>query len=463
MCTVTPILGAIISDQYLGKYKTIVLFCGVYWVGILILWTTALPSSVAGGHALGGYIATILIVGFGTGGIKSNIAPLIADQYQRRKMAIKTMPKTMERVVIDPAITYQRIYMIFYWCINVGALSLLATPFMERYEGFWTAYLLCFCMFNVGIVILVVRRKSYVVRPPQGSVITDAFKAIGMMIASRNSQAPKPTWRAENGKTKPVPWSDHFIDELNRGLRACKVFVFYPIFWVCYGQFSSNFVSQAAQMSGHGMPNDLMQNFDPISILVFIPILDRVVYPLLRRGGIELLPMQRITIGFALASLSLAYAAIVQHLIYTSGPCFDEPLNCAAVADADGPVPNSVHIVVQTPAYVFIGLAEIFISVTGLEYAYTKAPPSMKSFVQSLYLLTNAFGSALSETLVPVLVDPKIMWMYTGVACFSMGTAVVFWLIFHHYDKDEEKMYDLDRDLPELDHSGNPVERKVVD
>lgn len=156
----TPILGAIIADQYLGKYKTIVLFCGVYWIGLLILWTTSLPAAINGGHSLGGYVAAIIIIGFGTGGIKSNIAPLIADQYQRRKMAIKTIPKSMERVVIDPAITYQRIYMIFYWCINLGALSLLATPFMERYEGFWTAFLMCFCMFNIGVFVLIVRRKS---------------------------------------------------------------------------------------------------------------------------------------------------------------------------------------------------------------------------------------------------------------------------------------------------------------
>lgn len=117
-------------------------------------------------------------------------------------------------------------------CINLGSLSLLATPFMEKYKGFWTAYLLCFCVFNVGIFVLIVRRKSYVDRPPQGSVITDAFKAIGMMIASRNYDAPKPSWRAANGKTKPVPWSNHFVLELQRALRACKVFALYPIFWV---------------------------------------------------------------------------------------------------------------------------------------------------------------------------------------------------------------------------------------
>jgi POT family proton-dependent oligopeptide transporter len=115
---------------------------------------------------------------------------------------------------------------VFYWCINLGSLSLIATPFMEKAKGFWTAFIMCFVMFNLGILVLILRRKSYVVRPPQGQIITDAFKAIGMMIKARNTNAPKPSWRAANGNTKPVPWNDHFIDELQRALNACKVFVF---------------------------------------------------------------------------------------------------------------------------------------------------------------------------------------------------------------------------------------------
>ncbi|KAH6884930.1 POT family protein [Thelonectria olida] len=446
-CYVTPILGAIIADQYLGKYKTILLFCIFYWVGLVILWTTSLPVAHAHGAGMPGYIVAIIVIGLGTGGIKSNIAPLIADQYQRRSMAIKT-EKSGERVVIDPSITYQRIYMIFYWCINVGALSLMATPFMEKYEGFWTAFLMCFIMFNVGIFTLVARRKTYIIRPPQGSVITDAFKALWMMIRARNMDAAKPSWREAHGKTRVVPWNDHFIEELKRALRACKVFVFYPIFWVCYGQFSTNFVTQAGQMQGHGMPNDFMQNFDPVSILIFTPILESIVYPMLRKAGIELRPIMRITIGFWLGALCLAYAAIVQHLIYNAGPCYDEAGDCDAGKVGDKQLPNNVHIAIQTPAYIFIGLSEIFISVTGLEYAYTKAPPSMKSFVQSIYLFTNAFGSAISEALVSVAVNPKFVWMYTGVAVFAFLTGCVFWVIFHHYDAEEEKMFELDREQP---------------
>ncbi|KAL5086848.1 POT family-domain-containing protein [Trichoderma sp. SZMC 28011] len=448
-CYVTPILGAIISDQYLGKYKAIMLFCGVYWVGLVILWTTSLPAAHAANAGLPGYIVAIIIIGFGTGGIKSNIAPLIADQYQRRTMAIRT-EKSGERIIIDPAITYQRIYMIFYWCINLGSLSLIATPFMEKYCGFWTAFLMCFLMFNVGIFILVIRRKSYIIHPPQGSIITDAFKALGMMIASRNMDAAKPSWRAAHGKTKPVVWNDHFVEELKRAIRACKVFVFYPIFWVGYGQFSTNFVTQAGQMNGHGMPNDFMQNFDSISILIFTPVLEMLVYPALRKAGIKIRPIARITLGFVWISMCLGYAAIVQHLIYNAGPCYKSPLECDA-ANVDGKtLPNNVHIAVQAPAYVFVGLAEIFISVTGLEYAYTKAPPSMKSFVQSLYLFTNAFGSAISEALVSVSKDPEFIWMYTGVAGASIVTAFVFFFLFHHYDKIEDESFELDREAPVL-------------
>ncbi|PKX90380.1 peptide MFS transporter [Aspergillus novofumigatus IBT 16806] len=448
-CYVTPILGAIIADQYLGKYKTIVLFCGVYLVGLLILVCTSIPTALEHGAGLGGFIVAILVIGLGTGGIKSNVAPLIADQYKRKKMAVSTTKKG-ERVIIDPALTIQRIYMIFYGCINLGSLSLLATPYMERDIGFWSGYLLCLCMFACGTLVLIVGRKYYVVRPPQGSIITDAFKAIGIMIANRKMDAAKPSWQAANGGNRPnLPWDDHFIDELKRALVACRVFCFFPIYWVVYGQFSGNFVTQAAQMQGHGIPNDLMQNFDPISIIVFIPILETLVYPLMRRLHIRFRPITRISLGFVVASLAMMYAAIVQHLIYSAGPCYDQPLCDASKIDgtAQG---NRVHIAIQTPAYMFIGISEIFASVSGLEYAYTKAPPSMKSFVQSMYLLTNAFGSALAEALTPAAFDPAIMWMFVGLACASFLVGIIFWFVFHHLNAQEDDMNKLDADDPDV-------------
>jgi dipeptide/tripeptide permease len=86
-------------------------------------------------------------------------------------------------------------------------------------------------------------------------------------------------------------------------------------------------------MRGHGIPNDLMQNFDPISIIFFVPLLDRLVYPAMRKAKIPFPPINRITLGFWVGALAMAYAAIIQHYIYISGPCYQSPLCDASIVN----------------------------------------------------------------------------------------------------------------------------------
>jgi POT family proton-dependent oligopeptide transporter len=107
-CYVTPVLGAVISDQYLGKYWTIFYSALIYMVGSLILFLTSLPVAIENGAALGGLIAAMIVIGLGTGGIKSNVSPLIAEQYENTTPFVKTL-KSGERVIVDPATTIGRI------------------------------------------------------------------------------------------------------------------------------------------------------------------------------------------------------------------------------------------------------------------------------------------------------------------------------------------------------------------
>ena len=123
--------------------------------------------------------------------------------------------------------------------------------------------------------------------------------------------------------------------------------------------------------------------------------------------GIAFRPITRITTGFFFAAFAMGYAAIIQHLIYSSPPCYDSPMTCPA--SKDGKLPNHIHVAIQTPAYLLIGLSEIFASITGLEYAFTKAPPSMKSFVTAMFLLTSAFGAALGMAISPTAKNPKLV------------------------------------------------------
>ena len=333
-------------------------------------------------------------------------------------------------------------YNIFYWCINIGSLSSIATVWLELKIDFWAAYLLPFCFFFIAIVVLVVGRKKYIVRPPSGSVLLEATKALWVGLkANGNMEAAKPSYQIANSGTSTATWDDSFIDELKRALVASRVFLFYPIYWLVYGQMVSNFVSMAGTMETHGLPNDLLFNLNPICIIIFIPVVEKGIYPLLRRLHIPFRPITRIAFGFFLASASMVYAAIVQHLIYSSGPCYEYPLECNG-----GETPNRVHIAVQVPAYVFIGLSEIFASITGLEYAFTKAPASMKSLVMSIFLLQNAFGSALGIALSPTSQNPKLVIMYASIAAATLIAGLAFWFCFNKYNKVEEELNKLDAD-----------------
>ncbi|CAF4477478.1 unnamed protein product [Rotaria sp. Silwood2] len=83
-----PIAGAILADQFWGKYKTIIVACVVYMVGLVVLVLSSIPPSIDKGVAFPGLIVAMVILGAGAGGVKSNVSPLMAEQYTRTKPII---------------------------------------------------------------------------------------------------------------------------------------------------------------------------------------------------------------------------------------------------------------------------------------------------------------------------------------------------------------------------------------
>lgn len=186
-------------------------------------------------------------------------------------------------------------------------------------------------------------------------------------------------------------------------------------------------------MELHGIPNDLMGNIDPITIIIFIPICDGYIYPFLRnRLHVQFKAITRITWGFYFAASAMVYAAFVQYLIYSAGPCYDKPLRCGADQQ-----PNQVHVVMQSPAYFLIAISEILASVTALEFAYTRAPKSMRSFIMSVFLLTSAAGSVVGMFISPFATDPHMITFYLSlaVACFVSG--ILFYCFCSNLDQED--------------------------
>jgi hypothetical protein len=68
----------------------------------------------------------------------------------------------------------------------------------------------------------------------------------------------------------------------------------------------------------------------------------------------------------------------------------------------------------------------------------------MKSFIMSMFLLTNAGGALLGMAISPVAKDPNLVWLYTGLAGGSVAAAVAFWTLFNHYNAIEDSLNELD-------------------
>ncbi|KAI9501680.1 peptide transporter ptr2 [Coemansia spiralis] len=444
-CYLTPILGAIIADQWLGKFKTILVFSVIYIIGDLILTLTALPSSIRHGGALPGVVIAMITIGLGTGGIKSNVSPMVAEQYGRYRPFVRTL-KNGKEVLVDRELTVQSIFNWFYWAINVGGLSAIATTELEAHVDFWPAYLLPTLMFVVCVIVFWLGRKKYVITKPTGSIVLKAYRVIShglrnFRMAKKenrlvlNEDGTKVTWLeyakpAYSVDGGSVDWDNKFVDELSTAIRSCKIFLCYPVFWLCYGQMSNNMVSQSGQMNTGSVPNDIMQNIDPLCIIILIPIFDWVIYPGFRRCGLELRPVTRITIGFLIAALAMAYAAIIQHIIYTKPPYYD------AAGDGNNGF-NDISAGIQVPGYILIAISEVFASVTGLEYAYKRAPESMKSIVMSLFLFTNAGGSILAFCFNSIAANPHLVENFAIVSGLMGAFTILFFVCFRHYDKRE--------------------------
>jgi proton-dependent oligopeptide transporter, POT family len=144
-------------------------------------------------------------------------------------------------------------------------------------------------------------------------------------------------------------------------LRVLLVFAPISFFWALFDQKASTWLLQARQMDpvvgGFVFQPAQMQFINPALVMILIPLMQAVVYPLARRFGYELTPLRRMVSGMFLAVLSWVAAGAIQ-----------VPIDRG----------ESLSISWQFGPYVLLTLAEVLVSTTGLEFAYCQAPPEVQ-------------------------------------------------------------------------------------
>ena len=213
-------------------------------------------------------------------------------------------------------------------------------------------------------------------------------------------------------------YGEEAVEGIKSVWRVLAVFVFIPVFWALWDQSQSEWVVQATKMDlnwlGITWQAEQISFVNAAFILAFIPLFSFAVYPALEKMGIRVTPLRKIGAGLVLTALSFVIVAIIQGWI-----------------DA-GQTPN---ISWQILAFVVLTAGEVLISITGLEYAYTQAPPSMKSTIMACWLLTVTLGNLLVSVIQTNISTggffaqfhgADFFWLFTGI-CF--GTALLFMLV----------------------------------
>ncbi|CAG8541635.1 1106_t:CDS:2 [Cetraspora pellucida] len=430
-CFVVPVLGAILADQYLGRYKTIIIFSLVYVTGLIVLTLTSIPLAIEAKASLPGLIVSMIIIGIGTGGIKTNCVTMSADQFSHKDPYVKTL-KSGKRVIVDPELTISSMFHWFYFSLSFGSLSSLVTTYIEKYFSFWMAFLIPTIIFVISVIVFVSGRNLYIKTPPHSSALLDLFNVFRLAFKhGRNLDNAKPSKFSPNdAKRYKIKWDDKFVDQIKASIKAYKVILAYPIFWVCHMQIHNNLISQAATMTVNFIPNDMMYNLNPITLIIFTPIANHIFYPALRRIGINPRPVTRISIGFIIIASAMLYSAIIQYIIYNTGPCF-EATRC--IIDGKS-VPNDISVWWQAPSYILVAFSEILVCITGLNYVYNKAPLRLKSTITALYLMTLAAGALLGFVFVPLSKDPYLVWLFGILAIIASITGVFLFIFFRDSD-----------------------------
>ncbi len=267
-----------------------------------------------------------------------------------------------------------RVFSWFYLAINLGAFaSMLLIPWLLKHYGSSVAFGVPGLLMLLATVIFWSGRHRFVHIPPGGMrFVREVLSGEGLRCLGR----------------------------------LAGIYLFIAMFWALFDQNGSSWVLQSQHMDrilfGIEILPSQIQAANPLLIVLLTPLFYRVVYPVLGRF-VNLTYLNKIAIGLFITVFSFILVAWVQTLI---------------------DVGSKPSIVWQLLAYCLLTSAEVMVSITCLEFSYTQAPRTMKSFVMSFYLAAVALGNLFTSVVNFFIENPdgssklagaNYFWFFAGL------------------------------------------------
>ncbi|XP_048583629.1 solute carrier family 15 member 2 isoform X2 [Nematostella vectensis] len=307
----TGVIGAMMADSFLGKYKTIAYTLFVYCLSEILL--TATSADDIGQRSSIGPLIGLFLMAIACGNIKPCLAAFGGDQFK-----------------VEQSHLLELFFAMFYASVNVGAvLCMYFIPIVRTDVQCYGRD--CYpAVFGINTVMIIVSflafiggKKLYTIKKPAGNVLIQVFKVIGHALGNKISKT---------GPQNVTHWLDNALDKYSERevkdvrmlLRVLTMYIPLPVFWALFHQQGSSWTLQAEQMDGDlgslgTLRSDQMQALNPILVLILIPFYDIIVYPLFERCQMPLSSLKKMTGGLLLTAVAFIICAFLQIRIQTVG------------------------------------------------------------------------------------------------------------------------------------------------
>ncbi len=474
---ILPLLGAWIADRFLGRYRTILYVSLFYCLGHGVLATADLTQSIEIKRII--LMSGLFIIALGAGGIKPCVSAFVGDQvggFDSKTMtrvyaafywsinfgsffSFLVIPWVHKNWGYSWAFAIPGIFMALatfvFWCGRKQYLhkapaqpeflpALLCRVFRgageacARYGGEAVSkatttaiQIACFIVLAPIVVGLGIWAKSgatqlatlsglseiaagfcglialllYIaalilagLKAAATAGLQNFFGTVGSMLFDKR-ELTEQRYNAEQRK------------EARNMLRVLTVFLLIIPFWSLFDQTSTSWVLQGDDMQpisftlfgfNFSLGAEEMQSINPAFVMTLVPIVTLLVYPYIGKWS---RPLKRMGIGIVLAGGAYGIVAWLQ-----------------ARLDAN----EQLSILWQILPYFVITIAEILVSTTGLEYAYTAAGDKLKSIVSSFWFLTSTMGNFLVIYLTGIVRDPASIEAFLLYGALSVVIGLIF-------------------------------------
>ncbi|CAL1539232.1 unnamed protein product [Lymnaea stagnalis] len=386
---------------------------------------------------------TLIIIGIGAGTLKASFCPFGSEQLTRASQQ-----------------TQLSFFNWFYWCVNFGSfVGLGAIAYIQQQHSFEIGFIIGAITLGCSGLVFIFGRCCYISRPPDGSVLSNIFRIIR---EAWKRKIERQQLRQLHKKSDPqgyvneqltiveekIGFLDHakhrhggifhnsLVDDVKKLGMILAVFAVLIPYWIVYFQMQTTFLFQGLHMK-LGFHVNMSVNssvlsgnnstivaawftlFDASFVIILLPLFDRVIYPRMSRAGYPFKFTKRIVLGMVFAMLAMIVAGVVEHFrLQSFWPYPDQPCRNQSINQKIG---NSVYeaadmtVFWQIPQYALIGISEVFTSVacpshfnsSGLQFAVTVAPKSMKAIITGLFYFFSGISSFLGTAILTTLASTQ--------------------------------------------------------